>query len=115
MADEYMITLLRSITMTTIMFALATTASAEQTVVTDISGRDKVLKMVKTDTPPIMDGDMDEIWKIAPVIDDLHQSSPIEYAEPTQKTEVRVLYDDCLLYTSPSPRDATLSRMPSSA
>ena len=25
------------------------------------------------------------------------------------------LYDNCLLYTSPSPRDATLSRMPSSA
>ena len=24
-------------------------------------------------------------------------------------------YTDCLLYTSPSPRDATLSRMPSSA
>ena len=24
-------------------------------------------------------------------------------------------YQDCLLYTSPSPRDATLSRMPSSA
>ena len=26
-----------------------------------------------------------------------------------------IRYDDCLLYTSPSPRDATLSRMPSSA
>ena len=25
------------------------------------------------------------------------------------------IYDICLLYTSPSPRDATLSRMPSSA
>ena len=25
------------------------------------------------------------------------------------------LFMDCLLYTSPSPRDATLSRMPSSA
>ena len=25
------------------------------------------------------------------------------------------LFEDCLLYTSPSPRDATLSRMPSSA
>ena len=25
------------------------------------------------------------------------------------------MYTDCLLYTSPSPRDATLSRMPSSA
>ena len=26
-----------------------------------------------------------------------------------------VMYYGCLLYTSPSPRDATLSRMPSSA
>ena len=32
--------------------------------------------------------------------------------------DLQVLFDffkDCLLYTSPSPRDATLSRMPSSA
>ena len=33
--------------------------------------------------------------------------------------KIKVLHDelevDCLLYTSPSPRDATLSRMPSSA
>ena len=28
---------------------------------------------------------------------------------------IAVLIEDCLLYTSPSPRDATLSRMPSSA
>ena len=28
---------------------------------------------------------------------------------------VHVPYNTCLLYTSPSPRDATLSRMPSSA
>ena len=27
----------------------------------------------------------------------------------------RIAHDACLLYTSPSPRDATLSRMPSSA
>ena len=26
-----------------------------------------------------------------------------------------IFFQDCLLYTSPSPRDATLSRMPSSA
>ena len=31
-----------------------------------------------------------------------------------KKSKHRVL-NDCLLYTSPSPRDATLSRMPSSA
>ena len=29
--------------------------------------------------------------------------------------ELKALAYDCLLYTSPSPRDATLSRMPSSA
>ena len=29
--------------------------------------------------------------------------------------QITELNDDCLLYTSPSPRDATLSRMPSSA
>ena len=28
---------------------------------------------------------------------------------------VKILRNNCLLYTSPSPRDATLSRMPSSA
>ena len=40
-------------------------------------------------------------------------------AEPTGWATLkgRVVYDGtpCLLYTSPSPRDATLSRMPSSA
>ena len=32
-----------------------------------------------------------------------------------QHRTVVVKYSPCLLYTSPSPRDATLSRMPSSA
>ena len=31
------------------------------------------------------------------------------------KEYLQKLYDDCLLYTSPSPRDGLLSRMPSSA
>jgi len=31
------------------------------------------------------------------------------------RTTANGLYKNCLLYTSPSPRDATLSRMPSSA
>ena len=48
------------------------------------------------------------------------------HANPTAETEEmdfldlvdgegNVLIQACLLYTSPSPRDATLSRMPSSA
>ena len=31
------------------------------------------------------------------------------------KVELEVLYNNCLLYTSPSPRDSRLSRMPSAA
>ena len=36
-------------------------------------------------------------------------------SNPNVKTFVLKENNDCLLYTSPSPRDATLSRMPSSA
>ena len=36
-------------------------------------------------------------------------------ADKEKKTPVIALCENCLLYTSPSPRDATLSRMPSSA
>ena len=34
---------------------------------------------------------------------------------PTNAFGILALYDGCLLYTSPSPRDRSLSRMPSSA
>ena len=40
------------------------------------------------------------------------------YKQPPPRRRRRAAVDereDCLLYTSPSPRDATLSRMPSSA
>ena len=43
---------------------------------------------------------------------------PPLYDESSSYDELEELHDkfkDCLLYTSPSPRDATLSRMPSSA
>ena len=35
--------------------------------------------------------------------------------ELKKQKNVNVLFSDCLLYTSPSPRDNTTSRMPSSA
>ena len=48
----------------------------------------------------------------------LNNLRDVQLAEDlTQETLLRVHSQswDCLLYTSPSPRDATLSRMPSSA
>ena len=43
------------------------------------------------------------------------QATPPEAANPTDFLLVLAPLTICLLYTSPSPRDATLSRMPSSA
>ena len=39
----------------------------------------------------------------------------ITYLTPNNSGSNSALYNDCLLYTSPSPRDRTRSRMPSSA
>ena len=39
----------------------------------------------------------------------------IPYSNKIRPTTALQMWDTCLLYTSPSPRDATLSRMPSSA
>jgi hypothetical protein len=76
-------------------------SGAQETVETeDRSGRDKVVQMVRTDTPPVIDGLMDDVWSTAAVIDDLHQVNPIEYSVPSEKTVVRVLYDEDFLYVS---------------
>ena len=48
---------------------------------------------------------------LAHLIDEGHQ----DYIDFYQKEKYDINIMDCLLYTSPSPRDATLSRMPSSA
>lgn len=61
--------------------------------------RTKTVEMVRTDTPPTIDGDLgDAVWADAAVVDDLHQVNPVEYAEPFQRTEIRLLYDDENLY-----------------
>jgi len=51
------------------------------------------------DEPPVLDGVLDDpAWQRATVIDDLHQIEPIEYESPSERTVVRVYYDDDALY-----------------
>ena len=45
----------------------------------------------------------------------IHISSGLEALKAVKKVSGKTKVIGCLLYTSPSPRDATLSRMPSSA
>ena len=48
---------------------------------------------------PVIDGYLDEdAWQTAIIVDDLHQIRPIEYSMPTEKTEIRIYYDDDALY-----------------
>ena len=52
-----------------------------------------------------------------PLLDDIASAEDLEQLERERMRTDAILSDwqTCLLYTSPSPRDATLSRMPSSA
>jgi hypothetical protein len=61
----------------------------------------KTVRVVRTATPPVIDGDLgDAVWAAAAVVDDLHQVSPTEYAEPYERTEIYILYDDDALYVA---------------
>ncbi len=54
---------------------------------------------VRTDTAPAIDGRLDDaVWQTATMIDDLHQVTPNEFAEPTERTIVYLLYDSDNLY-----------------
>ena len=49
--------------------------------------------------PPVLDGRVDDAaWQAAPVLDDFLQKQPDEGAAPTDRTEVRFLYDSDALY-----------------
>jgi hypothetical protein len=79
---------------------LAGAASAQDASLPD-GARQKVVRVMRTATPPVIDGDLsDDVWASAPVVDDLHQVQPIEYAEPFERTEIRILYDDEALYVA---------------
>ena len=72
----------------------------------------KSVRVVRTDTPPVIDGNLgDPVWARAAVVDDLHQTDPVEYAEPSEHTEIYVLYDDDALYVAARLYDADRDRI----
>jgi hypothetical protein len=59
----------------------------------------KGVRVQRAAEPPVIDGDLaEEIWQRAPVIDDFHQVTPVEFDAPSERTEVYVLYDRDALY-----------------
>lgn len=92
--------ILRALLLATSLCCTAPLSAEQIKTAKDQSGRDKIVKILKIETPPIIDGEMDEIWNTASAIEDLHQVQPIEFAVPSEKTILRVLYNDDFLYFS---------------
>ena len=61
----------------------------------------KQSRAIRTDTPPVIDGNIDDaVWQQAEVIDDFHQTRPGDGTPPTERTEIYLLYDDDALYVA---------------
>ena len=59
----------------------------------------KLFRPVRTEIAPVIDGRIDEeAWALADVVEDFHEINPDEYEEPSQRTQVFVLYDENSLY-----------------
>jgi hypothetical protein len=58
-----------------------------------------VVRTVRTAEPPHIDGRLsEEVWAHAPMADRFTQRDPNEGQPPTERTEIRVLYDEDALY-----------------
>ena len=74
----------------------------------------KIKKQTRLEHPVICVEPCEEMVNIAKKIEGITviQATAVEFASQAISS---YHFNNCLLYTSPSPRDATLSRMPSSA
>jgi hypothetical protein len=89
---------------------LASAAAAQTRVATEAS--QKRLSAKKTTTPPVIDGNLDEaVWTTVDPITDFVQAEPTEGQPASEKTEVRILYDDKTIYVGVINHDADPSRI----
>ena len=90
--------------------ALAANAQAQ-----DAAGAEatrKSVRVVRTISPPSIDGRLDDaVWQDAEVITDFHQIRPGDGAEPSEPTEVYVLYDDDAFYIGARLHDSEPDRV----
>ena len=72
-----------------------------------VNGERKSFEIRRTDSPPVIDGVLDDaVWEDAAFVDDFHQTAPTNGAAPTERTVVRVTYDDEFLYIAANLQDS---------
>ncbi len=68
---------------------------------------------LRRSSPVVLDGRLEEPdWDLAPLHDGFFQQFPVEGASPSERTEVRVLYDDRALYVGVVARDSRPGEVP---
>ena len=73
-----------------------------------VDGARKSFQIYRTDSAPRIDGRLDDdVWQHAVVVDDFHQTVPQDGAEPSERTVVRVAYDEHFLYIAADLRDSS--------
>jgi hypothetical protein len=73
---------------------------------------DKRILIQRIDSAPVIDGVLDDgIWATIAPSEDLHQVNPVEYADPSERTEIRLAYDDEALYVSARMWDSEPDRI----
>ena len=81
--------------------------AAEAAAVYTVNGERKSFEIFRTDSPPVIDGKLDDaVWQTTASIDDFHQTSPRDGSPPTEQTVVRVAYDDDYLYIAANLKDS---------
>jgi hypothetical protein len=72
----------------------------------------KSVRAVRVGSAPVIDGRLDDaVWAEAEVIDDFHQTRPGDGLEPSERTEVYVVYDDDALYIGARMYDSEPDRI----
>jgi hypothetical protein len=92
---------LSSITAALALLLLPAAAAAQDTVPAAAApAMRKDIRAVRIDgRAPALDGRLDDaVWAAAPVLSDFVQKQPVEGGVPTERTEVRFVYDDAALY-----------------
>jgi hypothetical protein len=92
--------------------ALALSSVARAQTPAEDPGATKTLTIVRLAGVPTIDGVLDEpTWTNATVVVDLHQLDPVEYAPPSQRSEIRLYYDDDALYVAARLWDTDADRI----
>jgi hypothetical protein len=80
--------------------SLAQSLDAAEAAMTAIAGSsEKSVSITRAAEAPTLDGVLDPAeWAQAAVVEDLHEIQPNEYAAPSERTRVYLMYDDDALY-----------------